>query len=135
MAVISWDDNLSVRVSLFDSQHRKLIELINALNDAMREGKGKDVLQPIIRELSNYAVSHFNAEESYFRKYGYPLAPQHVAEHRAFVAEVEKFRRDFESGSVALSVKVMNFLSDWLRKHILGTDKKYSSFFNEQGLS
>ena len=135
MALITWNDSLSVKVGLFDSQHKKLVELINSLNDAMRDGKGKEVLQPIIRELANYAAMHFSAEESYFKKYGYSLAPQHVAEHRAFVAEVENFRRQFEAGSVGLSVKIMAFLSDWLKKHIMGTDKKYSDFFNQHGLT
>ncbi len=135
MSLITWDDSLSVKVSLFDNQHKKLVDLINTLNDAMRDGKGKEVLEPIIKELVNYAVMHFSAEESYFKKYGYAGASQHIAEHRAFVNEVEKFKKEFEAGSVGLSVKVMSFLSNWLKSHIMGTDKKYSDFFNQHGLT
>lgn len=29
----------------------------------------------------------------------------------------------------------MNFLSDWLKKHIKGSDKEYGPFLNENGLS
>ncbi len=135
MAIITWNDNLSVRVGMFDNQHKRLIELINTLNDAMRDGKGKDVLSPILKELASYAIMHFSAEESYFKKYGYTGAQQHMAEHRAFVDEVEKFRKDFEAGSIGLSVRIMTFLGDWLKNHIMGTDKKYSEFFNQQGVS
>ncbi len=135
MAIIKWNDSLSVRVGMFDNQHKRLIELINTLNDAMRDGKGKDVLGSILKELSSYAIMHFSTEESYFKKYGYADAPQHMAEHRAFVDEVEGFRKDFEAGSIGLSVRVMTFLSDWLKDHIMGTDKKYSEFFNQQGVS
>ena len=135
MAIITWDDSLSVNVSLFDNQHKKLIELINSLNEAMREGKGKDVLQSIIKELAVYTVMHFKAEESYFKKYGYAETPQHMAEHKAFVDEVEKFKKEFEEGSIGLSVKVLTFLSNWLRNHIMGTDKKYSEFFNQKGVA
>jgi hemerythrin len=31
-------------------------------------------------------------------------------------------------------MEVMNFLKDWLQKHIKGIDKKYTRCFNEHGL-
>ena len=36
--------------------------------------------------------------------------------------------------NLLLAIGVMDFLSGWLRGHIMGTDKKYSSFFNENGV-
>jgi len=35
---------------------------------------------------------------------------------------------------LSLTIDVMNFLSDRLKKHIMGTDKKYAPFFQEKGL-
>ena len=37
--------------------------MINDLNDAMRQGKGKDVLGKIDKELVGYTVTHFRTEE------------------------------------------------------------------------
>jgi len=34
-----------------------------------------------------------------------------------------------------LSHEVSIFLSDWLNKHIAGTDKRYSSFINRVGVN
>ena len=42
MAIIQWNDSLSVNVVEIDKQHQKLVAMINDLNDAMRQGKGKD---------------------------------------------------------------------------------------------
>jgi hemerythrin len=134
MALIQWDNTFSVNVAEIDQQHQKLVALINNLNDAMKLGKGKDILVKIIDELTDYSGNHFAFEEKYFDKFGYPAAASHKLEHTNFVKKVTEFKNGFNSGQVALTIEVMNFLRDWLKNHIQGIDKQYSSFFNEKGL-
>ena len=134
MAGIQWSDTLSVKIREIDSQHQRLVKLINDLDDAMRVGKGREVMGKIVSELAAYTRVHFSTEEKYFDKFGYPEAPEHKAEHEKFIAEVAKFKGDFDAGRIGLTIKVMDFLSNWLKKHIMGTDKKYSPFFNQKGL-
>ena len=134
MAFINWDDSLSVKVTEIDLQHRKLVAMINELNDAMRQGKGKDVLAKIVNGLISYTATHFKMEEKYFDRFGYPETDSHKKEHIAFVQKVTEFNVGFEKGKLSLTVEIMNFLSDWLQNHIKGADKKYSQFFNEKGL-
>lgn len=135
MALIQWSSRLSVNVKIIDTQHEKLVKLINDLNDAMAAGKGKDVVGKIISELVDYTVYHFSTEEKYFEQFGYPEITQHKSEHKKFTDEASHFKQEFDAGRIGLSVKVMSFLSDWLTNHIMGTDKKYSSFFNSHGLA
>jgi hemerythrin len=134
MPLIQWSSALSVSVKEIDDQHVKLIQMINNLDTAMQSGQGKTKVGEILAEMLNYTKSHFAMEERYFEKFGYPDAPAHKAEHQKFIVEVAKFKQDFESGALGLSIKVLSFLSDWLRGHIMGVDKKYSAFFNEKGL-
>ena len=135
MALITWDNNLSVEVAEIDEQHRNLITMINQLHDAMRQGKGKAVLQSVLDELISYTGSHFATEERYFDKYGYSEAREHISEHAAFVRKVSDFKEGFESGKFGVSIEVMSFLSDWLKNHIKGSDKRYTMLFNERGLN
>jgi hemerythrin len=135
MPLIDWSAELSVNVAEIDKQHQKLIGMINALNGAMRPGKGKDVLGGIIDELIEYTKAHFSMEERYFDEFMYPGAHAHKREHLEFVKKVSEFRSNFQQGKLGLSIEVMDFLSDWLKKHIMGTDKKYGPFFNEKGLN
>lgn len=134
MALIEWNDSFSVGVVEIDGQHQKLVTMINDLNDAMRQRKGKDVLGNIVNGLVSYAGTHFRTEEKYFDQFGYPEANSHKQEHADFVNKVAEFKDGFDREKLGLSIEVMQFLSNWLQNHIKRIDKKYSLFFNEKGL-
>jgi len=108
--------------------------MINDLDDAMRQGKGKEVLGKIISGLFTYAGTHFKTEENYFDRYNYPEANPHRKEHEDFTRKVAEFKHKFDTTKITLSIEVMNFLSDWLQNHIKVVDKKYSPFLREKGL-
>jgi hemerythrin len=134
MSLITWDESLSVNVAEIDRQHQKLVAMINELHDAMKSGKGKDVMGRIISGLISYTDSHFKVEEKYFAQFKYPDTAAHMREHAAFVKKVTEFQSDFEGGRLTVSIDTLYFLRDWLQGHIKGTDKKYSAFFHENGL-
>ncbi|MDM8516057.1 bacteriohemerythrin [Desulfobacterales bacterium HSG16] len=134
MALIEWKSSYSVNVAEIDRQHQKLIKILNILDDAMRQGKGKDVLGKIVNSLIDYAQIHFSTEEMYFVKLEYPDSAAHIKEHKDFVKKVFKFKNDFNQGKLGLSIDIMNFLSGWLTNHIQVSDKKYEPFFNSKGL-
>lgn len=134
MPLINWDDKLSVKVKEIDDQHKKLIGMVNDLHDAMIKGSSKDIIGKILSEMTAYTVTHFATEEKYMVKFGYTGYMEHKTEHKNFVVKATDLKAKFDSGKMMLSVEIMNFLKDWLSKHILGTDKKYSACFNENGL-
>ncbi|MBI9044727.1 MAG: hemerythrin family protein [Anaerolineaceae bacterium] len=134
MALITWNENLSVNIQEFDQHHKKLIDMINNLHQAMKQGKGKDVLEDILKGLVEYTDFHFKTEEEYFKKFNYPESRQHIQEHNAFVKKVVDFVDTFKKGDLGLSIEISSFLSDWLKTHINGTDKKYSTFLNDKGI-
>lgn len=135
MALIIWDEKYSVKIKEIDNQHHKLVKLINLLHDAMKEGKGRQVVAGVLNELVNYTVFHFSYEEKLFERYNYPDGQSHKFEHNSLVQKVKKYVKDFEDGKGVLPMEVMSFLQDWLLTHINGTDKKYSSFLNNKGLA
>lgn len=134
MALIQWNASLSVNIAEIDTQHQRLVAMINELNDAMVQGRGKDVIGKIIGGLATYTATHFATEERHFDRYGYPATATHKQEHRDFTTKVGEFKQGFDEGRLGLSVSVMNFLSDWLRSHIKGSDMQYSPFLNAKGL-
>ncbi len=135
MLYIEWNDDYSVKVKLLDEQHQYLIKILNKLHEAMKKGNSKTVLSNTLDQLIQYSVEHFNSEEQLLDQYNYPQANTHKDEHKKFVNEVQKFKQGFDSGKMFVSIELMDFLKNWLIKHIQGTDKQYSSFLNLKGVS
>jgi len=134
MPIMTWKESYSVGIAEIDKQHKKLIELINTMHDAMAKGQGKAVVGKTLGDLISYCASHFAAEEKYFDQYGYPDAADHKDKHQKMTAKVLALQMQFEQGKATITLDVMEFLQQWLDKHILGTDKKYSEFLNSKGV-
>jgi hemerythrin len=133
MSKIVWDGSLTVGVEELDTQHKKLIAIINDLDSAMIQGHGKDVLGEVITELIEYVKIHFGAEEGYLRKARYPDFGAHQDQHTAFIQKISSFKSDYEAGKAGLSVEIMAFLKVWIIQHIKSSDKKYISILNDAG--
>jgi hemerythrin len=135
MALLTWGDKYSVGVREFDKQHQRLVEMINALHDAMSVGKGKDVLGTILEELIQYTANHFAAEERFMHSYRFQGYAAHKAEHEKLTTKVLDFQKDFAAGKIGVTVILMGFLRDWLTHHILESDKKYAVCLQTQPVS
>ena len=126
--------DLLTGISKMDSQHRRLFDLINELNDAITNGKGKAVMTRVLDSLIEYTELHFNEEERALEDIRYPDIEIQKRAHRAFVAKAREFKADFESGKGMVSSSIVNFLNDWLVKHIGGLDKKYGPYLKKSGM-
>jgi hemerythrin-like metal-binding protein len=114
-----------------DEQHKKLIAMINDLNVAVSQGKGRDAVRQTLNRLVSYAAEHFADEERLMTNAAYPGFAAHKPVHEAFAAKAIALSKDFEAGRAMVGADVMIFLKDWLVTHIMGTDKKYGPFVNK----
>ena len=135
MSLIVWHDGLSVQMKEFDIQHRELVRLINDLHDAMAQRKGSELLGKVLGSLVDYTKKHFAAEEKLMQQHSYPGYLSHKMEHDTLTRKALEIKTKFDSGKMVVSVELMNFLKDWLTKHIMGLDKKYSAFFASKGIA
>lgn len=135
MALLNWNDNLSVKIPSIDEQHKVLINMINSLQDAMSSGDSRAVLGDIFDGLIKYTEQHFTYEEKLFAEHGYAETESHIKEHQQFVAKVKDLHKQFTgSSNFMIGVDVMKFLTDWLVNHIQGIDAKYSDFLISKGV-
>lgn len=132
--MMEWSDKLSVKISVFDGEHKKLILLINKLADAMSQGQGHQALDDILIELVDYTKYHFSHEEESMQKYNYPDFASHKLMHEDFVSKVGETKDKYEKGIISLSVSTLNYLTSWVQNHIMKTDANYTDFFTKAGL-
>lgn len=124
MPLFNWSTQYETGILLVDTQHKKLVDAINTLHDAMKEGKGKEKIESTLNFLVEYTVLHFSAEEKLMQQKNYPDFNNHKKVHDKLVDEVKEIKAKYIAGKI-LPMQVSTFMSDWLKNHILGTDKKY----------
>lgn len=135
MSFLTWSDEYCVNVKEIDEQHKKLFDLLNRLNTALIEGRDKEVVYDVIKNLAGYTIYHFSTEEKYMLGFNFPGYRDHKSEHEMFIQRVLDFQEKYELGIATLSIEVMAFLSGWVAGHIEGTDRQFGPFFNERGLN
>jgi hemerythrin len=134
MAYIEWNDSYSVGVKEMDDQHKKLIDMINQLHEALKAGQASKEAPAILKGLVDYTHYHFDAEEKMLDKATYPGYLNQQKMHKVFITQIEKYQSDLATKSLTLGVKLNEFLKDWLISHISGEDKKYGKYMNEKGV-
>ena len=120
---IEWNENLSVGVPAMDAHHKKLVDLINQLHNAMRSGKGKSVVGPALEELAKYTEYHFSAEEKLMKQHHCTGLPEQQEAHANLVTTVNELRQKLAGGQHGLGTEVLSMLKDWLVNHIQRKDK------------
>ncbi len=134
MALLNWSKEYSVEVQSIDKEHQKLFDMLNELHEAMKVGKGSEIAPAVLKRLVAYTCEHFAHEESMMLRAGYPNFPKHKVEHDNLTREVSQILRDFDAGEVVLSMKLLDFLRNWLQSHIKVCDKQYSSHLQAAGI-
>ena len=123
-----WETRYVLGIKDIDDQHRRLVGMINSLHTGMKEGRGREATDDILRSLMDYALYHFKAEEDLMSRYNFPDLPKHREEHLAFMDRVGELSARHGAGEFLVSLELNDFLKAWLSDHILSTDMRYAPF-------
>jgi hemerythrin len=135
MALIAWDDSLTVNVREIDSQHKMLLTLVNQLHEATKFGRGSDILGEVFSEVVEYTKYHFAAEERLMRENGFPEYLLHKALHEDLRVRLTELQREFDGGErAAVGIGTIQFLRDWLVNHISARDRAIGQYMANQGV-
>jgi len=134
MAIIEWSDDLSVGLDSVDYQHRRLVEMINELDEAVSVGSDEEMLRDIIKRLYDYTDYHFTTEEEIMRAAGTPLREhylRHKAQHEEFTGKIRPLADVSPLDATTLNDELFDYLIRWLVDHIMRTDKEMGHLVDE----
>lgn len=131
MSLIEWSDALSVGFEEMDEDHKKLVGIVNVLNDAVVGDNEREVVTDALEELLDYTSWHFRHEERLMQQYEYPEMFEHKQEHEKLVGQAVELFEQYQAGDDSVPEALLAFLKGWLTTHILGTDKKTGEFLAE----
>ncbi|MCX8070702.1 MAG: bacteriohemerythrin [Thermodesulfovibrionales bacterium] len=136
MALLNWGSLFETKISEIDTQHKKLVDLLNTVHEAVQNKKTTDVMNKTLSELVNYTKNHFTTEERLMKQHNYPDYEKHKKEHENLSQKVVEFQQKYaKSSNDPLLVQELSiFLKNWLTNHIVGIDKKYAPFLLSKGV-
>lgn len=130
MALMEWTAALQLGLTDIDAQHKKLVDIINQLDDAMNAGQDSQTLGGILGQLLDSAKSHFAYEENMLKDNNYKAYPAHKSEHDALTEKLGFMHQAYVDNQAPDNQQVAMFLKIWLEDHIMETDKAYLSCLN-----
>lgn len=130
-----WDDDYSVNIREIDNQHKRLVELINELDDAFDSDEKFEVVRDVLKRLRDYIKEHFSYEEGLLVKYGYENIKEHMDQHMKFIVKIRELSVEACNGGNGVFQELLDFLMEWLINHILESDMQYSRFLINEGVS
>jgi len=128
--MLTWTDDLLTGYKIIDDQHKELFRRVNALLEAMGQGKGKTQVAETLGFLSDYVVTHFGTEEQFMTDHNYPGLLSHKLEHTTYTDKLKRLRERFEKegSSSLMAIESQQLLIGWWASHIGKTDKALGAF-------
>lgn len=115
-----------------DSQHKKIIHIINTLIDQHNQGNSAEALSETLSKMTEYSLEHLSDEEKLLEEKGFPLYDEHVQLHEDFKLKILELCTIPGSRSQQVTPELLQYLFDWWSKHILQEDKKYSEYLKSK---
>ena len=129
MALFEWDKRLETGNSVLDEQHRKIVDNLNRLHEAIEAGKDPQVLDDLFYFLKAFLDSHFALEEGLIQDLRLPGLARHRAEHKALKVQIQALARRYSRGEKGpgLAAALAEFLEGYFVAHVLVEDLKLAS--------
>jgi hemerythrin len=123
--MITWHEMYSTGHPELDAEHKQLIDQLNQLETALKEGAARDQIPRLLKFLADYAVKHFQHEESCMAQYRCPSALENKKAHAAFISKFSKIQKEIQTNPKISTTQILDThreLCDWIRSHMLKID-------------
>jgi len=128
----NWSSRYELGVQLLDSQHRRLFDLVRAVQaEAEKEGSGPS-LMAAVQELAGFARLHFETEEKLMEQHDFSTAEFHRRAHKRLLQDLAAFSARVSQG-MAHGTSVSEFLGKWVNEHVSHGDAMLARHLKSRG--
>ncbi len=135
--MFKWSNEYSIGIDKVDQQHKNLFVLGKNLDNIVKENSDEDNFTDIIlaiSELLEYTTEHFDSEEKFMISIDYPKLDEQVMEHKKMIDYIGDIDvKNLDSSQHETLESLVDFLSNWILKHILEKDLQITEFLKSRG--
>ncbi|MBF0194734.1 MAG: bacteriohemerythrin [Magnetococcales bacterium] len=122
------DDSLLVGFAPIDDDHQKLVDLINSLHTAVKNGNDIKIISNNLNQLVEYTAWHFRHEERLMHSKKYPDSINHKKEHTDLIEQIHTIQLKFKNEDENAALELNALIKRWLINHILEVDNRLARF-------
>ena len=128
---IEWKADYELGVEDIDYQHHFFFNLINRLENELKDHESIDYQAGIISELNAYARFHFISEENMMVRSGYPGLEEHKILHCELIDQLSSRENMLLiDRSARESRDIITFLVDWFFDHTMTIDRLFADYLH-----
>jgi hemerythrin len=116
-----WSDAYLLGYAPMDETHREFVENLNALLTCADAD-----LAACLERFARHAQAHFDDENGWMERTGFPPRQCHIDEHNAVLASVHAVLDLVRSGELAEGRRLAQALADWFPGHAIHLDSALS---------
>ncbi len=129
--MVPWHDNYNVGIEVMDTQHRRMVHLLNHVQMALSGEEDRGKLTLAVSDLRRYTGIHFFSEEEFLRRSRFPDLPIHIEEHRRLLDGLETLERSVRDEDALSTTESLLALFASMEEHLVGPDRDYGLFIRQ----
>ncbi len=122
---LEWRDEYLIHELEVDNEHKHLFAIAQQAFQIVEPSKKREKVKQIIHELSHYTHEHFEHEELFMQRIGYPMLDEHKIQHQQIIAEMTLFIHKIPTMKLSqIEKELALFIDQWIVHHIADADIK-----------
>lgn len=132
--MITLSKDMEVGVPKIDTQHKELVDRLNAVLALGAKSITKEETQKTLDLLGEYIVKHFRDEEVLQKQSGYPKYEWHKSQHQHYIDEFTKLKKEFvaNGASAKFTLDLNNSIVNWIVRHIRTVDVEFGKYYQSE---
>jgi len=126
------EDTFQTGVESMDAEHKTQHGMVDALCDALRQGRDPSEIDEILDQVIDYTRVHFMAEELLMRLNEYPNSKPHLNAHAEIIRDLRAVREGVKTGAVPDALIAVEAIRERLRRHVAGHDHALGNYLGER---